>query len=254
MSPAPDDPIRYWVVVPAAGVGRRFGGTTPKQYLSLDDQPLIQHTLQRLRTVSLINGGVVALAEEDRWWSQLDLTDKNWWRTVTGGAERSDSVLAALDALAEEAVDNDWVLIHDVARPCVVPSDIHRLISELETHPVGGILAVPLSDTVKRATSDVTGAPLVETTLDRNGLWAAQTPQMFRYGLLRAALLELADEGIAVTDEAAAIEHRGLQPRLIAGRRDNIKVTGPGDLAMAAAILEAQASAEEESSEPSAKE
>lgn len=259
MSPAADHPARHWVVVPAAGVGRRFGSAVPKQYLPLGDQPMIRHTLQRLQSVSAIDGGVVALAVDDRWWPELAFPGKDWWRTVTGGAERSDSVLAALEALAGQANEDDWVLVHDVARPCVMPSDIQQLIRAVETHPVGGILAVPLTDTVKLATADSAAdsarAPHIETTLDRNRLWAAQTPQMFRYGLLRSTLSELTRRGVAVTDEAAAMEHRGLSPRLVAGRRDNIKVTGPGDIAMAAAILEVQSVEGEEPSahkEPSA--
>lgn len=243
MNPAADRSLRHWVVVPAAGVGRRLGGSIPKQYLPLNGVPMLQHTLQRLRSVPGLSiagseGGIIALAEDDRWWPALDFPDKDWWQTTVGGAERSDSVLAALDALAPCAAEDDWVLVHDVARPCVDAADIARLIAVLKDHPVGGILAVPLADTVKVARPDAKSDPAIETTLDRSRLWAAQTPQMFRFGLLRASLQFAARSRLVVTDEASALEQQGYQPLLVRGRRDNIKVTEPDDLALATAILQ----------------
>lgn len=233
-----DRSLRHWVVVPAAGVGRRLGESIPKQYLPLNDVPMLQHTLQRLRTVSQLQGGVIALADGDRWWPALDFPDKGWWQVTVGGAARSDSVLAALDALASSAAEDDWVLVHDVARPCVEAADITRLIAALDTHPVGGILGVPLADTVKVAVSGAESAPAIEATLDRSRLWAAQTPQMFRFGLLRAGLQAAVRSRLVVTDEASVLEQQGYQPLLVRGRRDNIKVTEPGDLALAAALLQ----------------
>lgn len=242
MPPADNRAARYWVVVPAAGVGRRFGDSVPKQYLLLNGAPMMQHTLQRLQAIPGLQGGVIALAGNDRWWPALDFPDKGWWRTTVGGAERCDSVLAALDALRSLADEDDWVLVHDVARPCVTTAGVTRLMTALRDHPAGGILAVPLSDTVKVAVSDAgaPGAACIETTLDRNRLWAAQTPQMFRFGLLRESLQAAVRAGLVVTDEASALEQQGHQPLLVRGSRDNIKVTEPGDLALAAAILQLQ--------------
>ncbi len=231
---------RFWVVVPAAGLGRRFGSRVPKQYLPLGDRPLICHTLTRLQGIRGLTGGVVALCDGDARWLALDFPGKQWWRTATGGAERCDSVLAALKVLDGVAGEDDWVLVHDVARPCVMPSDILALMATLRDHPVGGILAVPASDTLKRA-SAVATVPEIEATEDRARLWLAQTPQMFRYGLLRRALESALAAGEVITDEASAVERFGLRPRLVAGRRDNLKVTAPGDLSLASAVLAAQA-------------
>lgn len=239
-----DNPVRYWAVVPAAGVGRRLGESIPKQYLSLDGIPMMQHTLQRLQSIPGLQGGVLALATDDRWWPALDFPGKSWWQVTEGGAERSDSVLKALDALAPLAAADDWVLVHDVARPCIAIADVVRMMTLLADHPVGGLLAVPLSDTVKVAAPEAdTGAErgvCIDTTLDRSRLWGAQTPQMFRFGLLRASLQAAADAKLPVTDEASALEQRGYRPQLVHGRRDNIKVTEPGDLLLATAILQLQ--------------
>lgn len=246
-----DNRARYWAVVPAAGVGRRLGEAIPKQYLSLNDVPMMQHTLQRLQSIPGLQGGVLALAADDRWWPTLDFPEKSWWHTTGGGEERSDSVLAALDALASLAADDDWVLVHDVARPCIDVADVTRMMALLDAHPVGGLLAVPLSDTVKVATPEVDSEAdrgvRIDTTLDRNRLWGAQTPQMFRFGLLRASLQAAAAANLAVTDEASALEQQGYQPLLVHGRRDNIKVTEPGDLLLAAAILQLQGASGENS-------
>lgn len=222
--------MSLWLVVPAAGSGRRFGGDVPKQYQLLAGRPVIVHTLERLLTLSP-TALVVVLAEGDPYWD-TGVADGPTLRTVTGGAERADSVRAALAALADEAEADDWVLVHDVARPCVTESDLQSLVSTLRDHPVGGLLATPVSDTLKRVEGQQ-----VEGTQDRDGLWAGMTPQMFRYGLLCKALDAAATAGVTVTDESAAVEALGLQPQVVPGRRDNIKITRREDIAIAEAIL-----------------
>ena len=224
----------FWCVVPAAGVGKRMGAPVPKQYLPLLGARVADHTLATLLRVNLFSRIVVALSAEDEWWPESsDMTSPRVLR-CEGGAERFHSVLKGLDALAGLAHDEDWVLVHDIARPCVRLSDIERLVSAVRGHPVGGLLASPVRDTMKRA--DASGA--VAETVDRQGLWHALTPQMFRYGLLRTAIREGMDRGLAMTDEASAMEAQGYAPLLIEGAADNIKITHPQDLALAALFLQ----------------
>lgn len=225
----------YWAVVPAAGVGRRMGGERPKQYLPLGGRMVIEHTLGRLLGHPLIQVVYVALSADDAWWVDCAYARHPEVRRVAGGGERCHSVLNALDALSAVASPHDWVLVHDAARPCLRVSDIERLIGELEGHPVGGLLAVPLHDTVKRAQ----GGAVVET-LPREALWRAYTPQMFRLGELREALSTALERGWLVTDEASALELAGRAPRLVEGHGDNIKITRPEDLALAEFYLRRQ--------------
>ena len=223
--------IRYWAVIPAAGAGRRMASAIPKQYLPLAGRPVIAHTLEVLLNHPRLAGAVVAISPEDEWWPEVvaaQTTDKPV-RAVAGGAERAHSVLNALDALAEQAHPDDWALVHDAARPCLNGHDLDRLLTELADDRVGGLLAVPVAETLKQA--DPAGR--VATTVDRSRLWRALTPQMFRLGLLRKALQEALARGQIVTDEAAAMEAAGFAPRLIAGRADNLKITRPEDLALA---------------------
>lgn len=223
--------IRSWAIVPAAGAGRRMGAAIPKQYLPLAGQALIVHTLNALLADPRLSGVVVAISAEDEWWPEVAVqcvTNKPLW-VVAGGAERSQSVLNGLEALRERAHPDDWALVHDAARPCLSPADLERLFTELADDPVGGLLAVPLADTLKQA--DASGR--VAATVDRSSLWRALTPQMFRLGRLRDALREALARGLTVTDEAAAMEAAGFAPRLIEGRADNLKVTRPEDLALA---------------------
>ena len=224
---------RYWLVVPAAGTGQRMQAGRPKQYLHLQKRFLLDVTLARLLRAMTFNGCLVALHPADSWWGQSESARDSRITTCAGGQERRDSVLQALQALAARASADDWVLVHDVARPCFDPADLEKLVCALRGHPVGGLLACPVSDTLKHAGVDheVTG------TLDRSGIWRALTPQMFRFGLLREALQQAAADGMPVTDEASAVEHSGRSPRLVEGRSDNIKVTVPGDLPMAEFIL-----------------
>ncbi len=224
----------WWAVVPAAGVGRRMGGERPKQYLELHGRRVIDHTLGRLAAHAGLRGLVVAIGAEDEFWRPPDLARP--LETVIGGDERCHSVLNALEHLADRAGEDDWVLVHDAARPCLRGEDIDRLLSELSEHPVGGLLGLPVADTVKR--TDTRGEVL--ETVSREGLWRALTPQMFRLGLLRRALREALDANEWVTDEAAAIERAGYRPMMVEGHADNIKITRPQDLALAALYLAQQ--------------
>lgn len=226
--------MTHWIVVPAAGSGRRFGDGVPKQYLALGGRPVIVHTLQRLLR-SEPEALVVVLAEDDEHWPRLTGVDDPRILTTVGGAERIDSVLAGLALLAGRAAANDSVLVHDAVRPCVTLADIRALLAVAD-HPGGAVLAVPVADTLKK----VDAGSLVIATESRVGLWAAQTPQLCRYGALVAALTAARRAGWNITDEAGALEAAGLQPRVVPGRRDNIKITWPDDLALAAAIFAAQ--------------
>lgn len=228
--------VRVWAVVPAAGQGRRMGGTIPKQYLLLAGKPVLQRTVERLITHPRVRGVVVALAADDARWATLPCARMVGVSTVTGGAQRCHSVLAALNAVAGHAAPEDWVMVHDAARPCVRAADVEALVAVAGRHPVGGLLAVPVRDTMKRAGP---GNEVV-ATVDRAGLWHALTPQMFRIGVLRRAIEAALAAGIVVTDEAQAIEHTGLAPLLVPGHADNIKVTEPQDHALAQLYLERQ--------------
>ena len=224
----------HWCVVPAAGRGRRFGGEVPKQYLRLHDKPLLLHTLERLAAHPRIAGLMLVVAADDASWAQglVEVLGKPLLR-ATGGAERADSVLAGLRALPASVAAGDAVLVHDAARPCVRAADISRLI-DLAVPAGGGLLAAPLRDTLKRA--DAQGR--VAATEPREARWRALTPQLFPRAALEAALAAAAASGIAVTDEAMAMERAGHAPLLVEGSEDNIKVTTPADLALAEFILQ----------------
>ncbi len=230
---------RVFAIVPAAGSGRRMGAEVPKQYLELAGRTVIEHTLARIAGHAAVVRVAIAIAADDARFAALAPQLPDACRVVTGGAERCHSVLAGLDALADEATDDDWALVHDAARPCVRSTDIDTMIEALAGHAVGGILAAPVRDTLKRCDADGN----IEATVDRNALWHALTPQMFRFGALRRALRAALDAGELVTDEAQAIERSGLVPRVVAGHADNIKITHPADLALAELILAAQARA-----------
>jgi len=221
-----------WCVVPAAGSGRRFGGDVPKQYLPLVGKPMLVQTLERLAACREIAGLMIVLAADDAHWPRLSNIANKPVRTTIGGAERSASVLAGLKALPDDVGDDDFVLVHDAARPCVSVRDIARLV-ELGTSAGGALLASPLRDTLKRADADTH----VAATEPRERLWRAQTPQMFRRGELSRALAAAHAQGLAVTDESLAMERAGHRPLLVEGAEDNIKVTTPADLALAEFLL-----------------
>lgn len=225
-----------WCVVPAAGSGQRFGGELPKQYAPLLDQPMLLRTLDRLLAHPRIAGAMVALAADDRYWPGIEQLEGKPVLTCLGGAQRAQSVLNGLDALAAAVAPPSWVLVHDAARPCVRHDDIDRLLDRGLAHPDGAILAAPVSDTIKRAGA----GDLISATLPRAQLWRALTPQLFRFDALRAALATALAEptsAAAITDEASAIERRGGRPLLVEGAADNIKVTTLIDLALAELIL-----------------
>lgn len=226
--------IPYWVVVPAAGAGRRFGGGPPKQYARVAGRTLLEWSLRLFIDDARCRAIMVAIASGDHEWADLSLP-RGKVDTAPGGAERSDSVRNALAALESRAQPDDWVLVHDAVRPCLDRADLDRLLADLAQHPVGGLLAVPVADTLKRAGMAGQGS----TTVDRAGLWRALTPQMFRYGPLRSALDAAAASGRVPTDEAQAVEWQGGVPALVAGSPTNIKVTTPADLAVARAWLTA---------------
>ena len=220
---------RCWAVVPAAGVGRRMGGATPKQYLPLAGRTVIEVTLSVLADHPRIAGVWVSLGADDGYWPDTVFASDPRIRRVTGGAERVHSVRNALEALGDEAAAEDWVLVHDAARPCLRTEDLDAMLERLDSHRVGGVLGMPVRDTMKR--TDASG--IVEFTVERDGLWHAFTPQMFRLGKLREAIDAALGAGVKVTDEASAIEHQGLRPLMVEGYGDNIKVTHPLDLALA---------------------
>ena len=221
-----------WCVVPAAGRGARVGGSCPKQYLPLAGRPLIEHTLERLAAHPRIAGLLVTLAAADAHWPGIAMLNGKPVLTATGGTERSDSVMAGLDALPETVGADDFVLVHDAARPCVRLADIGKLI-ELAGATDGGLLGAPLRDTLKRA--DAAGRSSL--TEPRDQRWRAFTPQMFRRGPLSTALRDAARRGVNPSDEAMAMEQAGFTPLLVEGAEDNIKVTTAADFALAEFLL-----------------
>jgi 2-C-methyl-D-erythritol 4-phosphate cytidylyltransferase len=224
--------MKYWVIVPAAGSSRRMAAATPKQYLPLRGRTVLEWALEPFLAWPECAGIVVVLAANDTFWPRLAIADTRVTAAI-GGDERADSVLQGLRALSARAHADDWVLVHDAARPCLTSEDLRRLVGELHGDDVGGLLSAPLVDTLKRADAD----ERVAETVPRAGLWRALTPQMFRYGVLERALNRAREQHVAVTDESSAVELLGLRPRLVGGRADNIKVTVPADLELASRML-----------------
>jgi 2-C-methyl-D-erythritol 4-phosphate cytidylyltransferase len=231
--------LSVFALIPAAGSGTRLSGESPKQYLALAGRPMLWHAIRAV-CVPPVEFVFVVLAPDDKVYAGHDWSafQGKLEPLFCGGSTRRDSVYNGLVA-AMAAVDaDDWMLVHDAARPCLPGEDLQNLIRETGGDQIGGILALPVTDTVKKVTKDEAGAQRIAGTEDRSQLWLAQTPQMFRAGLLAQALQRA--QG-AVTDEASAIEQMGLKPRLVAGSRRNLKVTYPEDLAMAEAILAGKA-------------
>jgi 2-C-methyl-D-erythritol 4-phosphate cytidylyltransferase len=219
---------RYWAVVPAAGTGARMRAGRPKQYLKLRGRSVLEHSVNVLMDAPWIEGVVIVLTPGDEDFAKLAL-GRHWKiHTATGGAKRADSVLSGLRRVAELAKDeNPYVLVHDAARPCLQRHELERLRDEA-TGEHGGLLAIPVADTVKRAEGTHAAA-----TVNRRELWRAQTPQLFRLDLLRLALEDCIARGVDTTDEASAMEGAGRRPRLVHGSESNLKVTVPDDLALA---------------------
>lgn len=217
----------FWAVIPAAGVGARMAADRPKQYLQLGGRTILEHSLGCFLDHPSLKGLVVSLTVDDPYWPNLACAGDPRIQRADGGAERSGSVLNALLQLnALGASDDDWVLVHDAARPNLSREDLDTLLAQLADDPVGGLLAVPARDTLKRV--DKQGR--VVETIDRSLIWQAYTPQMFRLGALHRALADSLVADAVITDEASAMEWSGQAPRLVEGRADNIKVTRPEDL------------------------
>lgn len=221
--------FRHIAVIPAAGVGARMNAACPKQYIPLAGKPMLLHTLNAFAATTMIDHVYLVVSPEDAYIDEAlrDAGHLSGRITVLrrGGATRHASVLNGLHAIRDMAADEDWILVHDAARPGITSDMIERLSTALHDDPVGGLLALPVVDTIKRESGDAR----VEVTVPRDMLWAAQTPQMFRYALLLRALTQAP----SVTDEAGAVEALGLRPKLIAGSARNFKVTLPHDVALA---------------------
>jgi 2-C-methyl-D-erythritol 4-phosphate cytidylyltransferase len=228
--------MTYFALVLAAGGGTRMAADCPKQYLPLAGRPVLWHTLSALASVAAIEKVFIVLAAADDHWDRHD------WSTFSGrlavfrcgGATRAESVTNGLRAMRDLATPDDWVLVHDAARCCLTMAHVDTLIAEVGNDRVGGLLAVPVADTLKRGHQTIADGVRIVSTVDRDELWQAQTPQMFRHGLLAEAL----EYAPRVTDEASAIESLGLHPRLVAADATNLKVTYPLDLQLAEWILQ----------------
>jgi len=227
---------KFWAIIPAAGVGSRMQSDCPKQYLTINNKTVVEHTLDCFLNNPLIESTCIAIGDHDEYWQSLDLESQKKLIKVQGGHERCHSVFNALLMLMPMADQNDWVLVHDAARPCLRLEDIKHLIDSLHADEVGGLLATPVKDTMKRSDQN----DIILETVDRDNLWHALTPQMFRLGALYNAMRSALDSGSIITDEASAIELSGLSPRLIEGHADNIKITRPEDLQLASFYLQQQ--------------
>lgn len=223
-----------WAIVPAAGRGTRFGGEVPKQYLSVAGRPLVAHALHAVLAHPAVQGAIVVLAADDAHWPGWSELAGKPVRTCTGGSERADSVLAGLSALPDAVRADEFVLVHDAARPNLRSADLDRLLDRGRADPVGAILAAPVRDTLKRAGDD--GG--IDGTEPRERLWRALTPQLFRRLQLTRALEAAREAGIAVTDESMAMERQGHRPLLVEGSEDNLKVTTAADLALVEFLLQ----------------
>lgn len=227
----------FTVIVPAAGVGKRMLSSCPKQYLTINNQSILSHTISRLLSHRNIAKVVVAISDDDGYFEQTELINNPKIQKASGGTERVDSVLSGL-----QVIDNEkWVLVHDAARPCVTHDDIDKLIEQCLLEDQGGILSAPVVDTMKCAKENTCNNKVeVKSTIDRSNLWHAFTPQMFKTKELKQAIEKAQINSLTITDEASAIESVGLPCQLISGRRDNIKITRPEDLVLADFYLNQQ--------------
>ncbi len=231
--------LRYWAIIPAAGTSQRMGTETPKQYLPLANTTVIEASLGNFLRHPNIAGVIVALHADDQYWNTLALTSNEKIHTVIGGESRAESVYNAIRYLENTpAANDDFLLVHDAARPCLRKTDLDLLMQQLEQDDVGGILASPVIDTLKIIEQQAETNNIISKTLDRENIWRAFTPQMFRLSTLKNALAHCKKNNIAVTDEASAVEALGLSVKLVAGQSDNIKITNPEDLVLASAIYQ----------------
>jgi len=234
---------QFWAIVPAAGVGKRMLADRPKQYLTLQNKTVIEHTLDKLLSLEEVTGVVLSISETDEYWPELNYHSDKPILIANGGKERSDSVLNALTLLNNNLSEstNSWVLVHDAARPCVRSEDIKKLIKQASLNDDGGLLALPVRDTMKRsAQTDSDQAGKVKETVDRDGLWHALTPQMFKLNILLKALQAAQKNNSSITDDASAMELAGYKPMLVEGHEDNIKITRAFDLQLAKLFLNNQ--------------
>jgi len=226
-------PFRYHALIVAAGTGSRFASETPKQYALLDGKPVLQHAIDRLAAGMPLHRTYAAIARDDRWFDRAIRAEEAVTPIRCGGATRAATVRNALDVFVDVEND-DWVVVHDAARPCVDRASLGRLRRDLADDAVGGLLAIPVVSALKRAED----SGRVAGTQPREGLWQAQTPQMFRYGILRDALARAGSDD--AVDCAQAVEALGMRARLVAGSANNLKISYPEDLMLAAAILAAE--------------
>lgn len=237
-----EEDISLVVVIPAAGVGKRMKADCPKQYLTIDHKTILEHTVERLLSHQSIVKIIIALGHDDDYFPTTSLAKNSKVETVIGGKERVDSVLAGLKLLNSEQFP--WVLVHDAARPCVTLQDINKLISCCLKSNVGGILASPVTDTIKEVNVDDSHQRLtfkmIHKTIDRSSLWCAYTPQMYPTEQLSSAISQGLQQGYVITDESSAIEQAGHSSQLVHGQNNNIKITQPDDLLLAKFILEQQ--------------
>ncbi len=248
-----------WVVIPAAGRGTRMASEIPKQYLTIFGQSVLEISVKKFLALPNVKGVMIALAPGDDYFPKLEIASNHWVQTCTGGTERADSVRAALTALlGASAADDDWVMVHDAARPCVSHESLQNLIKSALESDIGAILASPAADTLKRIapcnqsneesneeSDDASAVYEIDATLDRENIWHAHTPQMFKAGILFRALDEAYKNSLQITDEASAIESTGAKPLIVPDVRSNIKITVQEDLLIAAAILRSQDKAED---------
>jgi 2-C-methyl-D-erythritol 4-phosphate cytidylyltransferase len=233
---------KVWVVIPAAGIGERMQSDIPKQYLKINNKTVLEHTLNCFLFHPDVAGIIVVLNSDDYYWKNIKLNsnhDKPIY-TVEGGKERSDSVIQGLDYLlmVEQLAEDSWVMVHDAARPCLIEKDINSLLSIRTKESTGGILASPVRDTMKRAVANnVTNKNIISKTESREDLWHALTPQLFRIGELKDAIITCQEKNINITDESSALEATGKQVELVEGSMNNIKITQQSDFEMATLLL-----------------
>ena len=222
------DQEKVWAVVPAGGIGARMGSRIPKQYIQIEDRPILNHTLQRICECGRVDGVVAGIRKEDLWWQKNPFSDDKFRGTFQAGSQRVHTVLNGLNCLRDRvgARNSDWVLVHDAVRPCLRQGDLLALIQCVKTNRTGAVLGTRLVDTLKLVGTH----NRVRRTIDRTGLWHALTPQVFRLGDLCKGIEQALDSGHFVTDESMAMEHCGIFPEIIEGHPSNIKLTVPGDL------------------------
>jgi 2-C-methyl-D-erythritol 4-phosphate cytidylyltransferase len=235
----------FVVIVPAAGVGKRMLANCPKQYLCINNETILTLTVERLLSHRLISTVILALSEDDEYFASTPLVNNPNVHRVSGGAERVDSVLSGLQKVDEAKFP--WVLVHDAARPCITHHDIDQLIAKCLADNSGGLLAAPVVDTMKQSQENSL-TPKVSVTVDRSLLWHALTPQMYKTNELIVAIEQAQHNGVNITDESSAIEQANLPSLLVSGSRENIKITRPEDLALAAFYLNQQKLTNKESS------